>query len=86
MNERIVLDSNISGDLKFDAEEYFDSIIGVSRQIDANIEETVTQFTPEAYPYITTKPIHHSQKSYDRDNKVVIRVIRNKELEMLVSS
>lgn len=85
-NELIVLDCNIPSDIKFDTEEYFDSIIGVSRPINGKIEEFEIQLIPEGYPYITTKPIHHSQRNDDRDNKVVLRVIRNKELEMLVSS
>ena len=44
------------------------------------------KLSQELYPYIKTKPIHHSQKNYDDEFKVVIKVIRNKELEMLLNS
>ena len=70
----------------FDAEEYFDPIVGVSRPKDGEIEEIEIQLTPESYPYIKTKPIHHSQKNYDEECKVKIKVIRNRELEMIIKS
>ena len=82
----VVLDTDIPEDITFDAEEYFDPIVGVSRPMDEDIEEIEIQLTPESYPYVKTKPIHHSQKNYDDECKVKIRVIRNKELEMKLKS
>ena len=54
--------------------------------MDGEIEEIEIQLTPETYPYVKTKPIHHSQKNYDDECKVKIRVIRNRELEMKLKS
>ena len=82
----VVLDTDIPNDITFDAEEYFDSIVGVSRPMDGEIEEIEIQITPESYHYIKTKPIHHSQKNYDEECKVKIRVIRNRELENVLRS
>lgn len=81
INNLVVLDSDIPKDITFDAEEYFDPIVGVSRPSDGEIEEIEIQLTPETYPYVKTKPIHHSQKNYDEECKVKIKVIRNRELE-----
>ena len=80
----VVLDTDIPKDITFDAEEYFDPIVGVSRPMDGEIEEIEIQFTPETYPYVKTKPIHHSQKNYDEECKVVLKVIRNRELDNLL--
>jgi hypothetical protein len=77
----VVLDKDIPEDITFDAEEYFDPIMGVSRPMDGEIEEIEIQLNPETYPYVKTIPIHHSQKNYDEECKVKIRVIRNMELE-----
>ena len=77
----VVLDTDIPKDITFDAEEYFDPIVGVSRPMDGEIEEIEIQLTPDSYPYVKTKPIHHSQKNYDEECKVKIKVIRNRELE-----
>jgi len=42
----VVLDSEIPEDITFDAEEYFDQIVGVSRPIDGEIEEMKIQLAP----------------------------------------
>jgi predicted DNA-binding transcriptional regulator YafY len=81
----VVLDTDIAEDVTFDAEEYFDPIVGVSRPMDGEIEEIEIQLTPDSYPYVKTKPIHHSQKNYDDECKVVLKVIRNRELENLLN-
>ncbi|HAQ71030.1 MAG TPA: WYL domain-containing protein, partial [Flavobacteriales bacterium] len=80
----VVLDTDIPEDITFDAEVYFDPIVGVSRPFDGEIEEIEIQLTLESYPYVKTKPIHHSQKNYDDEFKVKIKVIRNKELENII--
>ena len=50
----VVLDTDIPKDITFDAEEYFDPIVGVSRPMDGEIEEIEIQLTPDSYP--TSKP------------------------------
>ena len=82
----VILHTDIPKDITFDAEEYFDPIVGVSRPTDGEIEEIEIQLTPDSYPYVKTKPIHHSQINYDDECKVKIKVIRNKELEMIIKS
>jgi len=81
----VVLDTAIPRDITVDAEEYFDPIVGVSRPSDGEIEEIEIQLTPGTYPYVKTKPIHHSQKNYDDEYKVVIKVIKNRELENILA-
>ena len=54
----VVLGAEIPKDITFDAEEYFDPIVGVSHPMDGEIEEI--QLTPDYYPYVKTKSIHHS--------------------------
>jgi predicted DNA-binding transcriptional regulator YafY len=82
----VVLDTDIPKDITFDAEEYFDPIVGVSRLVDGELEEIEIRLTPESYPYVKTKPIHHSQKNYDKECKVVLKVIRNRELKTIIES
>jgi len=54
--------------------------------MDGEIEEIEIQLAPETYPYVKTKPIHHSQKNYDEECKVKVKVIRNLELESIIAS
>ena len=44
----VVLDTEIPKDITFDAEEYFDPIVGVSRPVDGEIEEIEIQLTPDS--------------------------------------
>lgn len=75
-----VLDSSIPAAVTFDPEEHFDPIVGVTRNFgDPQLLEI--KLTAESYPYIESKPIHHSQKNYPKECKVTIKVIPNKELE-----
>jgi len=85
INNLVVLDTAIPENITFDAEEYFDPIVGVSRPEDGELEEIEIQLTSESYPYVKTKPIHHSQINYDEECKVKIRVIRNMELEIVLN-
>lgn len=84
IDEVQVLDDPIPNTISFDPEDYFDPIIGVSRPLDGELERIEIFLTPEQYPYVKTKPLHHSQINYDNECKVVIKVIRNRELEMLL--
>jgi predicted DNA-binding transcriptional regulator YafY len=73
----------------YDWEEYFDDMIGVSRQPNSVLTKIQLKFTSEQAPYIKTKPIHGSQKliSENEDGIIVqIEVIPNYELESLILS
>lgn len=72
-----------------DWEEFFDDIIGVSKNIDNKVEEIKLVFHKEQAPYIETKPLHWSQKSKYLDDgslEIRIRVMLNYELEMRILS
>lgn len=69
--------------------EYFDDIIGVSKDVNNKVEEVKLVFNKEQAPYIETKPIHWSQKSKkleDGSLEIRIKVMLNYELEMRILS
>lgn len=67
---------------KFDFTEYFEDVIGVSVPRDSQVVPVVLKFDNDRFPYITSKPLHPSQKVIDKDNCVIqIDVIPNRELE-----
>lgn len=65
-------------------EEYFDDIIGVTIEDGVELEDVVLQFSKELLPYITSKPLHGSQKF--KDGKIHLHIKINKELESLILS
>jgi predicted DNA-binding transcriptional regulator YafY len=71
-----------------DWDYYFSEIIGVSKPY--QVEETEVQllFSEKQAPYILTKPIHETQKDYEHENGLLvkIKVIPNFELEQLILS
>jgi len=68
-------------------EEYFDDVIGVTIPYEKEVEKVVLRFTPERYPYVTSKPPHGSMKIVDADKCIIeISVIPNRELEQLIFS
>ncbi|MFA9193395.1 WYL domain-containing protein [Flavobacterium sp. FBOR7N2.3] len=72
-----------------DWQEFFDDIIGVSKDPNKQTEEVKLVFSEEQAPYIQTKPLHWSQKSKvleDGTLEVRINVIINYELEMRILS
>lgn len=70
-----------------DFEEYFDDIIGVTFPKDKDLVSVQLKFSESRFPYITSKPIHWSQKVVDADNYIIeIDVIPNKELTALLLS
>jgi predicted DNA-binding transcriptional regulator YafY len=74
---------------KYDWDEYFEDIIGVSKPHDGEVEKIVLKFHPNQAPYIKTKPLHGSQKVIAEDKTgytISIEVIRNYELESLIRS
>lgn len=70
-------------------EEFFEDIIGVSKDPDKQIEEVKLLFNKEQAPYIQTKPLHGTQKNKlkpDGSLLVEIEVVINYELEMRILS
>lgn len=74
----------------FDIEDFFDDIIGVSREEDDKVENVKIWISSKQWPYVQTKPLHATQKVVERreDGSVVIqiRVIVNWELEQTIMS
>jgi predicted DNA-binding transcriptional regulator YafY len=70
-------------------EEFFDDMIGVSKNTDSKIEEVKLVFHKDQAPYIETKPLHWSQKNKCLDDgslEIRIQVVLNYELEMRILS
>ncbi|KQB43879.1 putative transcriptional regulator [Flavobacterium daejeonense] len=69
--------------------DFFDDIIGVSKDPEKQVEEVKLLFTKEQAPYVKTKPLHCSQKESileDGSLEIRIKVILNYELEMRILS
>ena len=70
-----------------DFEEYFDDIVGVTFPKTGKKEMVILRFAHERFPYVTSKPLHHSQKIVNRDECTIsVEVIPNKELQQLLFS
>lgn len=70
-----------------DFEEYFDDIIGVTFPKDKDLVSVQLKFSESRFPYVTSKPIHWSQKVVDAERNIIeIDVIPNKELTALLLS
>lgn len=72
---------------EIDFNEYFEDVIGVTIPPD-KIEKIVLKADKSLIPYITTKPLHGSQKIKETRNdfEVHLKLIPNYELETLVLS
>lgn len=66
----------------------FDDIVGVSTPDEpGNLEHVKLKFDEDRYPYIVSKPIHHSQKIVDEGEHIIqIDVRPNKELKSMIFS
>ena len=66
----------------------FDDVVGVTIPDDDVQKETVVlKFEPDRFPYVVSKPIHHSQKVLsEEDCTLQIEVRPNKELESVIFS
>ena len=69
--------------------DYFDEMIGVSK--DSNAEPTLVKLwvSPVSWPYVRTKPLHGTQKKVSEDATgavITIEVYLNYELEQLILS
>ncbi|MBK7438646.1 MAG: WYL domain-containing protein [Saprospiraceae bacterium] len=74
---------------KIDWQEYFEDIIGVTKPVDAFLENVVLHFKGKTGKYMETKPLHGSQKSKWLDDvtlEVNLKLIINYELERLILS
>ncbi len=69
--------------------EYFEDVIGVTVDKEANLEKVLLKINNDLFPYIQTKPIHGSQKIKEKNETHVIielEVFPNYELESLLLS
>ena len=66
----------------------FDDVVGVTIPDDDVQKETVVlKFEPDRFPYVVSKPIHHSQKVISEEDCILkIEVRPNKELESVIFS
>ena len=69
-------------DIDFD--EYFDDIIGVSNNLNQDLQRIKIKLTDHIIPYITSKPLHGSQKI--EGNILTLELKHNYELESLILS
>lgn len=72
----------------FDPEVYFSNIVGVTNIKEAAVEDIELLFSTNRAPYVTTKPIHSSQKTIkkyaDGSLLVGLSLVINKELKSLI--
>ena len=70
----------------YDFEHFFDEVVGVTVR-DVPVEHIKLQFTEKRFPYVVSKPIHHSQVVEDEDQFIIsIDVRPNPELEQQIFS
>lgn len=71
-----------------DFSSYFKDIVGVTLPEDhVDVEEVILKFDAARFPYMTSKPIHHSQKVLSEEEHILALYVRpNKELEALIFS
>jgi len=76
-------------DTDIDWEDHFYDIIGVTKPSDHAVEEVELIFSEEQSKYVSTKPLHASQRSKILDSgelQIKLRIIPNYELEMKLLS
>ncbi len=71
-----------------DFSTFFDEVIGVSVPYNKDIvtEEVVLRFSEKRFPYVVSKPIHHTQKVLDEPYTISIKVKPNRELSQQIFS
>ena len=76
--------SDYNDSLRRELDTYFDDIIGVTKLDKAIREDIALRFKKERASYVTTKPIHRSQKvenyNANGDVEISLKLIVNKEL------
>lgn len=89
-----ILDISVIEDIAFkpnegiDFEHYYDDVIGVTiPKDDVQKLKIVLQFSKNQFPYIASKPLHHSQTIIDEENGILsIEVRPTYELSQLILS
>ena len=72
---------------EIDFNHYFDNVIGVTIPDDPTVHTVVFKTNEGRYPYIASKPLHHSQRIVDRKQYILrIDVAINNELEQKMLS
>lgn len=73
---------------QIDYETYFDDIVGVTHDLKhPDLEHVVLKFAKERFPYVVSKPIHHSQQVLNADDGTISIDVRiNRELEQNIFS
>ena len=73
---------------QIDYETYFDDIVGVTHdRKHPDVEHVVLKFAKERFPYVVSKPIHHSQQVVNADDGTLSIDVRiNRELEQNIFS
>ena len=73
---------------QIDYETYFDDIVGVTHdRKHPEVEHVVLKFAKERFPYVVSKPIHHSQQVVNADDGTLSIDVRiNRELEQNIFS
>ena len=73
---------------QIDYETFFDDIVGVTHdRKHPTVEQVVLRFAKERFPYVVSKPIHHSQQVVDADDGILSIDVRvNRELEQNIFS
>lgn len=72
-----------------DFNTYFDNVVGVTVPYSTNAElvDIVLRFSPNRFKYVTSKPIHKSQKTLsEEDYTISLRVYKTLELEQQIFS
>ena len=63
--------------MEIDFEHYFDDVFGVTiPPSDVEKIKVVLQFSKKQYPYIVSKPLHHSQEIVDDENCILAVEVR----------
>lgn len=85
--EKITSGSEEYMETDIDFSEYFEDIIGVTIP-NENVVDIILKVDKTLIPYITTKPLHGSQKIKEKDNNIEVhlKLIPNYELETLILS
>lgn len=66
-------------------QQMLDSVIGVTIEQGAKIEEIRLKFSEQRFPYVMTKHLHKSQKTINEQERIIqIDVAPNKELEAMI--
>jgi predicted DNA-binding transcriptional regulator YafY len=78
----------IPGD-KFDPAEFFNYSLGITQIHEAKPQKISLAFLPEQAEYVTSQPLHHSQKiieKTDKEVKIELTLYITQELRMLILS